>query len=1502
MNTNIETKILNETVGIFTSESLKKYEDIMNDCVRFVSDTFSLDRVIIFCQEEMDRGAFGEFYKWDKAGGGTVPINEALRVLPSIPALTEWFARVSKGECLTRRLDKMSKDEMDLAKMFGIKSVAIVPVFTNNEFWGAVSFHNDTNNRDFDDCINSLHSLAHLYASATIREYERRKKEKTSKALENSKKMLEMLNKAAITFVSQSGEFFEKRIEDGVRAICDMAELDRFCIFRNLVTPDGLHTSQEYRWDRETGGTIEIDPVLRDVTYAKFAPRWETILASNEIVNGPVKTMPEAAMLQSFGVVSALVVPLFIKNAFWGFALFEDRHNERYFDKEQAEMMRSAAFLCANVFIQWQTEIEINKTSKALENRKKMLEMLNKAAITFVSQSEESFEKRIEKGVRSICDMTKLDRFSVFRNFTMPDGLHASQIYRWDREAGGTTEIAQAILKDVLYSKLAPKWETILANNGIINGPSRLAPEPETLHSFGVVSALIVPLFIKNIFWGIVLFEDRHNERYFDEEQVEMMRSAAFLCVNTLIQRQMEIDVADSNELNNSMLDAVPAAIVVLDEDGNVLNCNEAATKMFECTKQQFIENFFNFSPEYQPDGSKSKERARELAKYIFSECTNLLFEWIHTSFSGKIIPCEVTTTWVRHQGKNLGLVYIYDLRNIKKIEAAVSEAQEMTQAITEASPMSYVLFDEKYQPIDCNEAIVRMLGAKNKQYLLDNYMTLFCPETQSSNKKNSMEETKVYLRKTITEGKCTFEWDLLTASGEIIPVENTLTLLVLKNKRFIISFKYDLRNRKHLLNSIRQQSSLLASKLELQKAITEISENFILYEDINISINLALEKLGKNLDVSRMIVFQVDYENKNVHAVNQWYADEDVSMTKIERLNGFTTEKLLFPIELDENSQRLIVSCPNTASEPKFGILESMGIVSFIYAPLYVEGCLWGVVCAENCLLTREWTEDERTFFATVSSIMSGAIMRNVYSTRLQQSLDKVVALSKSKDDFLSKISHEIRTPMNAILGITEIQLQHETAPQMKEALSIIHNSGKSLLHIVNDLLDLSKIEAKKMEIIPVKYDVASLINDTVQLYAARIEKKLIKFNLKINENIPAELFGDELRIKQILNNILSNAFKYTDAGEISMSIAFEKSNEQDSDIMLIFRISDTGQGMTEEQKSKIFDEYYRFNLTSNRMVSGTGLGMTIVQNLVTIMGGNISIESELNKGSTFIISLPQKVIDTKILGKEVAENLQNFQVSSYLKTKKQNIIRNTMSYGSVLVVDDLESNLYVAKSFLEPYDLSIETATSGFEAIDKIKSGKIYDIIFMDHMMPKMDGIEAVKIIRSVGYKNPIVALTANAVVGQAEMFLENGFDAFISKPIDAKQLDAELNKFIHNKQKQTKNQETPKTDNKLLSIFALDAKNALPIFESTLANLETIEEDEFQLYAIAAHGIKSALANIGKTKLSQVAYTLEKAGRMQDKNIIKQQTQELVDALKEIVAEAESNTKSNKENLCK
>jgi len=492
----------------------------------------------------------------------------------------------------------------------------------------------------------------------------------------------------------------------------------------------------------------------------------------------------------------------------------------------------------------------------------------------------------------------------------------------------------------------------------------------------------------------------------------------------------------------------------------------------------------------------------------------------------------------------------------------------------------------------------------------------------------------------------------------------------------------------------------------------------------------------------------------------------------------------------------------------------------------------------------------------------------------------------SNAKTAFLAKMSHEIRTPMNAIMGVTEIQLRNETlVPQVRESFAIIYNSGNLLLGIINNILDLSKIEAGKMELTPVEYEFIGLISDVVQLNAMRNNSKPIKFELHIDENVPLELIGDEIRIKQILNNLISNAFKYTEKGMVKLSIFAEN---EGNNTTLILQVSDTGCGMSREQVSKLFtSEYVRFNLEANRSIEGTGLGMAITQHLVQMMGGKIFADSKMGKGSTFTVHLPQKNRGAEVIGEKRAKDIMLLKIDK-TNIKKVQLDFEQMPYGKVLVVDDVESNLYVAKEMMTHYGLSVEAVSSGFEAIDRIKKGEVYDIVFMDHMMPKMDGMEATKILRESGYTRPIVALTANALIGQAKIFMENGFDDFISKPIDIRQLNTVLNKYIRNKKPpEVLEKPAPAINPTLLAFFVKDVENALPVLESTLANIETISDDDIQLYAITAHGIKSALANIGNTELSGLAYTLEKAGKAKDKNIIKQQTQELIDALKDFLA---------------
>jgi signal transduction histidine kinase/DNA-binding NarL/FixJ family response regulator/HPt (histidine-containing phosphotransfer) domain-containing protein len=537
-------------------------------------------------------------------------------------------------------------------------------------------------------------------------------------------------------------------------------------------------------------------------------------------------------------------------------------------------------------------------------------------------------------------------------------------------------------------------------------------------------------------------------------------------------------------------------------------------------------------------------------------------------------------------------------------------------------------------------------------------------------------------------------------------------------------------------------------------------------------------------------------------------------------------------------------------------------------------------------------------------------AIMENIteqmeYHKMLEHTAFKEQEANQLKSRFLATMSHEIRTPMNAILGITEIQLQNEAhPPETEEAFLRIYNSSNLLLDLINEILDLSKIEADKLEIVPVQYDVPSLINDTVQLNYLLHESRRIDFKINVDPQTPLNLFGDVLRIKQILNNLLSNAVKYTDKGEVILSVSVE--SEKEDVVVIIFSVKDTGQGMTEEQLGRLFTEYTRFNLEANQTIIGAGLGLKITKSLAELMNGKISVESKKDKGSTFTVYLPQKRIGNAVCGSDFADKLRQFSFTDISKTKKTSFIREYMPYGSVLVVDDVESNLYVAKGLMQPYGLKIETAASGFEAIEKIKIGNVYDILFMDHMMPGMDGIEAVRIIRELSYTHPIVALTANAVKGQAEIFLKNGFDFYLSKPIDSRELNALLNKLIRDKQPARIIEETRHKKNKtpivseitpvneeLIKIFLRDAAKTIAILEILYPKLGagTLEDEEMQSFTVCVHGIKTALANIGETELSKDALALEQASRKRDTGIMSKETEPFLSALKNLAAKLKS-----------
>ena len=503
-----------------------------------------------------------------------------------------------------------------------------------------------------------------------------------------------------------------------------------------------------------------------------------------------------------------------------------------------------------------------------------------------------------------------------------------------------------------------------------------------------------------------------------------------------------------------------------------------------------------------------------------------------------------------------------------------------------------------------------------------------------------------------------------------------------------------------------------------------------------------------------------------------------------------------------------------------------------------------------------------------------------------IQLSMVEAQKASKAKSDFLATMSHEIRTPLNAILGITQIELQKTLEENdTSRALQRIHLSGRTLLGIINDILDMSKIETGNLEFTNAEYSVGSLISETVQSNILRIGSKEVEFVLEADENLPERLVGDELRIKQILNNVLSNAIKYTKKGYVKFVISSERS---ESVTTLKFVVHDTGQGLKPDDIKNLFDPYSRFNLEENRSVEGAGLGLTITQRLVLMMGGNIHVESEYGKGSVFTIYLKQQTVSDEVIGKELADRLSSFV---FLNIGERNLVSyEPMPYGSILVVDDVETNLHVAEGLLAPYHVRVETVTSGFEVLEKIERGAKYDIILMDHMMPKMDGIETTNKLRQQGYDGTIIALTANALIGSDEMFRSKGFDWYISKPVDIRQLDAALLRFVRDKHpnkhivherkllfQPTKPQNMqPKLRNAILR----DATRAVKAIK------ESLENGDVSVFITSVHAMKSAMANIKEIQIAEMADKLEKAGHDEDYDFIYDKTPEFIKLLGELI----------------
>ncbi|MDR3304279.1 MAG: response regulator [Treponema sp.] len=522
------------------------------------------------------------------------------------------------------------------------------------------------------------------------------------------------------------------------------------------------------------------------------------------------------------------------------------------------------------------------------------------------------------------------------------------------------------------------------------------------------------------------------------------------------------------------------------------------------------------------------------------------------------------------------------------------------------------------------------------------------------------------------------------------------------------------------------------------------------------------------------------------------------------------------------------------------------------------------------------------RTLYKTldrVAAALADTARERTEQTRIAQES------SESKTRFIAILTHEIRTPLNVINGLAEIELHKALPSETLSHFEKIRDSATALARLVNDTLDVSCIETGKFELTPVDYDLARLISDIAQLYIVQPESKPVSFNLAVNEDLPRRLYGDDLRLKQILNNLLSNAFKYTRAGVVSLALSGKTRGIDEITLHIV--VNDTGIGIKPEDSAELFSEFSRFDPSENRLIEGTGLGLSITKKLTNLMGGAISVQSEYGEGTCFALDIPQRLVDDRNIGPSLARELETFRFADQPQRRKRS--RQLFPNGKVLIVDDIAVNQEVLKGMMAPYRLFVDCVSSGEEAVTRLREANPrYDLVFMDMMMPGMDGMEAVRLIREAidgDYARtvPIIACTADAQARDGKRYLDAGFDGFLLKPLDATRLDETLSTWLN---QEPVAKPAPSALFTGLSLEGVDLAAGVTLYESeaiylevlrsyarhtpdVLAELRRLGENSASLaeYAVKVHGLKGATASIGASEAAQVAAAQETAAKSGD-----------------------------------
>ena len=1094
----------------------------------------------------------------------------------------------------------------------------------------------------------------------------------------------------------------------------------------------------------------------------------------------------------------------------------------------------------------------LTKTEMRLAKQETYLSALDKIGEVLLQADDHiSLHESLESAVEIIGQTFGATRVAICELFSEEGDPDRSVLSFWHRKGH------QGVESNALYCTPLPhSWLDILADGSTILKRLIEADEADSafLRGNGLQAMMVVPVFKKNVMWGYIALCYEHAERIFSAPFKNTMSSIAKLLASCVMQREATELLRTSFETSRSTLESNPVSSIMLDEDANVLDCNQSARDFFQLDK------------------------AKDVSKRILDTFNRMSLE---------------------------------DL------------------------------------PVDGQSATVHDL-----------------------------------LRKALEQGTCEFAAKFI-AAGKSLYYRVIMNRVTYRNRNAVATYMFNLTAEKEIQLSMEYHATLLETLGSVSNLLLTTG-----VVDLETTIVDALGLIGQAASVDRAYVWKnyTDEEGKfYTTQLFEWspYVDP-------QQGNELTTNLALDDVFLTwretlqkGHSFNLIVK---NATPEERALLTPQGIASLMLVPIFLQEKFWGFIGFDDC-------RDERLFSSIEENILRicgfmvmviSDTVQNEMAMHLLAEREAALISAQEKSNFLANMSHEIRTPMNAILGMAELILHEKTAETAMSHANDIRNACRGLLAIINDILDISKIEARKLEIIPIQYYISSMLIDVITIIKDRTEKQALDFIVNIDTNIPCKLFGDMMRIKQILINILNNAVKFTREGHIILSVS---GHVEDGVCSLTFSVADTGVGIKPEDLQKIFLLFQQVDTKRNRSIEGTGLGLHISKQLAEIMGGVIDVESEYGVGSTFTLSIQQAIANLQPLAElktpqcnsvlvyenravyldsityaleslgcryNVCSNQSDmyrymdesvydylFVSSLYVNkiqpvaSKKQpeahivvlsgdgtpyykgdtisismpihclqiaNILnatpdsdRNSDSYATniiaplaqVLVVDDNEVNLKVAAGLLNIYQIHADTATGGRRAVQMVRE-KDYDLIFMDHMMPEMDGIDTTVAIRKLGekYKQlPIVALTANAVGSVREVFKAEGLDDFLAKPIEVSKLNAILQKWIPKDKQMVKagglvpeheSLEVPGLDvhkglvnsggklegyHKILAIYATDSEKRLRELTRYRGN------GDMSSLTTCVHAFKSSSANVGAYEIAAMAAELEAAGKIDD-----------------------------------